>query len=137
MNITNRTINFKGINNLPNSEDKKTTKEYIKMAISDLIKDAERMVPENGKYTPLSAYIEVTKKNNTARIAIEHDPINPKTQRVLNIGVYKNGTDKIHSRYPISGTKKEIINYLSSKDAPAEIYKHIKELSDKVDKSFE
>ena len=133
MNITNNIINFKGKSNLPSSENKKTTQDYIKMAISDLVKDAERMVPENGKYTPLSAYIEITGKYNTARVAIEHDPLNPKTQRVLNIGVCKNGTDKIYSRYLISGTKKEIISYLNSENTPDEIYKHIMGLSDKVD----
>ena len=137
MNITNNLINFKGIKKMPDSENNKTTKNYIEAAIAGLIEDAERMVPENGQYKPLATYIEVKGKHNTARVAIEHDPLNPKTQRVLNVGVYKNGTDKIYSRYPISGTKKEIMDYLGSKNAPAEIYTHIKELSDKVDKNYQ
>ncbi len=135
--ITNNKINFQGLSK-PQSRKKMTDeevlKEYIKEATQYLAKGGERMVPENGKYTPYSVFVEVKGTSNIARVAIEHDPLDPKTQRLINIGVYKNGSNKIYSRYPISGTKKEILEYLKSKKSQDEIYNHIIELSDKVNK---
>ena len=134
MKIAFNNINFKGITNPNNKEmiDTKTLKEYVNIATKKLV-DSERMIPENGQYAPLAVYVEVKGENKTARVAVEHDPLDPKNQRVLNIGVYENGSDKVYSMYTVSGTKKEILDYLKDEKSSEDIYKHIVELSERLE----
>ena len=136
MNVTfNKITGFKGIdktNSSKNMIDTKTLKEYVNIAADKLV-DNERMIPENGQYAPLAVYVDIKGEEKTARIAVEHDPINPKTQRVINLGVHKNGSDKMYSMYTVSGTKKEILNYLKNKKSKEEIYNHIVDLANRVE----
>lgn len=140
MNVLN-IVSFKGIYNVQNKNNdgnikKDRLKDYVKEALSSLAEDGERSIPENGRFSPRAVYLNVAGTQNNGRIAVEYDPREPKTQRLLNVGVSRKGTDKIISRYPVVGTKAEILNYLKDKKSIDEIHNHIVELSDKVDKQY-
>lgn len=139
MNVLNL-VSFKGTHNVQNNDksyiEKDKLKDYVKEALSSLAKDGERSIPENGRFSPRAVYLNVVGTQNNGRIAVEFDPREPKTKRLLNVGVLKKGSDKIISRYPVVGTKSQILDYLKDEKSIDEIHNHIVELSDKVDKQY-
>lgn len=141
MNLVNL-INFKGAHNVQNQSDNNTVdsnnklKSYIKEALSSLAKDGERNIPENGKFHPRAVYLDVVGTQNNGRVAVEFNPKEPNAGRVLNVGVSRNRSDKITSRYLKEGTKNEILNYLKNEESTDEVQSCIKELSKKVDEQY-
>ncbi len=136
--ITNGYINFRGLNKVEQKplSNKEKTKKSMNAALDYIKENAERRVPENGKYTKLMALFDINGTSNEARIAIEYDPVDPKNKRTVTAGVVRKGTDRLYTSYISTGTKKEILEFLNSKECPDTVYKSVKKLSSKVDEYF-
>lgn len=94
---------------------------------------AEKEVPENGLFKHCFVTIVIPKSNNKGLISIEPDPKNPKELRTLIVGAHHKNRDRLSSNIMITGTKKEIMDYLKSDDNREEIVNSILELSKSVD----
>ncbi len=126
---TNKKV--EGMQNKPEAINELTNK------LRDILSQrAEREVPQNGKFSPVSVSFTVPDTQNKAKVAIEPDFINPKNSRRLSVASYRIGSDRLISSYIFKGTKQEIIDYLHNSESQDRIIKIIKHLSDSVDEYY-
>lgn len=104
-----------------------------KEVLSDI---AQREVPENGQFKKVFVSFKVPETQNEALITIEHDSKEPKTQRILSVGVHHQNSDRLVSNFLLKGTKKEILDYLKDDKNNQDIINYINHLSGKVDESY-
>ena len=108
-------------------------KKLTDMAVSYLRNVSERTVPENGKFANSFVTIELPESQNIALISIEPSAKEPKTQRILLVGVHNKYSDRIFSNYMFTGTKKEVLDYIDGGKNNSEIIDSINTLSKKAD----
>ncbi|MCD7780279.1 MAG: hypothetical protein LUH05_06360 [Candidatus Gastranaerophilales bacterium] len=108
----------------------------IKKGAEILNQNAERQVPENGKFNRVFVAFDIPETQNEAIISIEHDELNPKESRRLSVGVHHNNKDRLFSNYILKGTKKEILSYLNNTDNHKEILDSVNNLSQKTDEYY-
>jgi len=137
-NNNNFIASFSGIKrNKPAMLDK-TAKMNILVPKSKevLLGIAERAVPENGQFKKVFVSFRIPESQNEALLTIEHDSKEPKTQRLLSIGVHHQNSDRLISNFLLRGTKKEILTYLKDDKNSKIIIDYVNHLSDKVDESY-
>ena len=88
---------------------------------------------KNGKFRKIFVAFDIPQTQNEALITIEHDAIDPKTNRRLSVGVHRQNSDRITSNYIFKGPKKEVLDYLKNNDNQNELYKIVTDLSKSVD----
>lgn len=103
-----------------------TTKEVL----TDI---AEKEVPENGQFRKVFVSFDIPNSTNEAKLIIEQDETEPKTQRRLSVGVHHQNSDRLISNYLLKGTKKEIIDFLKDDNNNQEIIDAVNILSSKTD----
>lgn len=122
MNVNNHNNNYNTTFKTTNGENKVPLDKEAKMNIlmdvckKDLLEEGERMIPENGKFSKVIIGFYVPETNNMGMFKVEHDTKDPKTQRILSIGVYHKNSDRVISNILKVGTKKEILDYVKSKE---------------------
>ncbi len=119
--------------NSPMPDRDEIIKKLTNMAVSYLKDVSERAVPENGKFTNSFVTIELPESQNIALISIEPSAKEPKTQRILLVGVRNKYSDRIFSNYMFTGTKKEVLDYIDGGKNNSEIIESINTLSKKAD----
>lgn len=119
--------------NSPMPDRDEIIKKLTNMAVSYLKDVSERAVPENGKFTNSFVTIELPESQNIALISIEPSAKEPKTQRILLVGVHNKHSDRIFSNYMFTGTKKEVLDYIDGGKNNSEIIESINTLSKKAD----
>ena len=98
-----------------------------------LFERAQREMPQNGKFSKFGTVIDIPKTNNQAVFTINYDYENPRSERVLTLGVRHKNSDRMILNLMFSGTKEEILQKLSSKDDIQEFVSVIQKLSKEVD----
>lgn len=117
--------------------DKETVLNKIVTKSNEMIASAaEKQVPENGKFTPLTISYNIPDSMNMAKITIECDENEPKTTRRVSVGVHHQNADRLISNYIFKGDKSKVIEYLNNADNSSEFIKTIKELSEKTDNYY-
>ncbi len=134
-NYNNYNSSFSGIDKdkIPMLSDDEKTNLLIEKSRDILYQRAEREVPENGKFRKIFVAFDIPQTQNEALITIEHDAIDPKTNRRLSVGVHRQNSDRITSNYIFKGPKKEVLDYLKNNDNQNELYKIVTDLSKSVD----
>lgn len=95
---------------------------------------AEREVPENGPFaSKVFMAFDVPDSQNEALMVIEHDKIDPKTQRRLSVKLHRPNSDRYESHYMFKGTKQEILDYLNKAENQPDFINSVNELSKSVD----
>lgn len=116
----------------------KTMEEQIKKMINDVLKRAEREVPEYGEFAPVYEEFKNTDKELIATdfmLKITKPPKNienHQTRRYLEVVAYKLPAPYKTSRIIASGTKDEILNALKDETLCEKIDKAARELSDNL-----
>ncbi len=98
---------------------------------------AERLVPENGKFNSVAIDYKLPKSNNMAKVMIECDLEDPKTQRRISVGVHHKDRDRLISNYICKGTKKEVLDYLKAEENKQTFFDTINELSAKTNEYYD
>lgn len=142
-------MNVNNNNNIYNTSFKSTSGEnemsldknadmilLMDLCTKDLSEKGERMIPENGKFSKVMVGFYVPNSNNKGMFKVEHDTEDPKTQRILSIGVYHKNSDRVISNILKVGTKKEILDYVKSKENTQVFIDTINALSEKTDEYY-
>lgn len=118
----------------------RTKEEKIKMLIpvcKQVLSDiAEREVPENGKFLKVYVDFPIPETMNEGILTIEHDEKDPKNLRRLSLGVHHQSKDRLFSNHLLTGTKKEIIDYLKDSSNQDKLIEFVSSLSDKNDEYY-
>lgn len=142
MNVNNHNNNYNTSFKSTSGENKMPLDKEAKMNIlmdvckKDLLEEGERMIPENGKFSKVIIGYYVPETNNMGMLRVEHNPKDPKTQRILSIGVYHKNSDRVISNILKVGTKKEILDYVKSKESTQIFIDTTNALSDKTDEYY-
>jgi len=139
--IRNENINFKGYTNMSSKEiepanneiNAEKLKDFNKKALNKIIESAEFQLAQNGKCAPYVFYLDDSYSQNRIRYAIEYDPNEPKDKRIFSVGVSKMYSDKMAQEFLFKGTKKEVLEHLTSIEAQEEIYETILKLTNKIE----
>lgn len=135
-NFNKTNINFSGINK-DKPQKMLSREERMNLLMSQvrtiLLEDAERQVPENGQFRRVNTLFDIPETSNEGILSIEHDELEPKTQRRLKMSVRHENSDRLVSNYILKGTKKEILDYLKDDNNLAKLIEIANELSDKTD----
>ncbi len=133
-------IKFTGVqkgSGTTNVQDNKDKMDYFVNKTREVLAErAEMEVPENGKFSSVSASFKIPDTQNKARIIISHDELEPKNLRRLSVGVHHINSDRLTSNYILKGTKKEILDYLKDQKSQDELIGIIGHLSESVDKYY-
>ncbi len=111
-------------------------KIIIPKAQAYLAETAQREVPENGLFTKVYAAFEVPDSNNNGLLYIIPHPKNNKTERIFLIGVHHKNSDRLFSNEILTGTKKEIINFIKDSKNQKEITDTVYKLSKQSDSFY-
>lgn len=135
-----------GINNLYNTafagakDAKKVARtpeehfnHFTELIFNHLYERSQREVPENGKFTPLSASYNIPNTNNRAMLSVEYDLLEPKTQRRIFAIACRKDSDKIVKSQLFKGSKSEILAYLNDNTNREKFINTAKKLSDSLD----
>lgn len=139
MNINNNFNNYDtSFNGIEKKEQKVFNMNEAMTVLMNACKDmlgnaAERKVPENGIFGKVSVAFGIPKSNNSGLFYITHSGEDPKTQRVLSVGVHHKNSDRMISNILAKGTKEEILAYLKSEENTQEIIDIVTNLSAKID----
>lgn len=137
--------NFNNYKTSFNGVEKKETKMFDKNRAMNVLvttckeelhKSAERKVPENGIFGKVSIAFGIPKSDNKGLFYITHSAENPKDQRVLSVGVHHKNSDRMTSNILLTGTKKEILEYLKSEENTQALIDTVNHLSDKTDEYY-
>lgn len=137
-NFNNYKASFSGIEKKENKMfDKNKAMNILMTSCKEgLYNAAERKVPQNGIFSKISVAFEIPKSNNEGLLYITHSAEDPKTQRVLSVGVHHKNSDRMISNILLKGTKEEILANLSSKENTQELVNIVNHLSDKTDEYY-
>ncbi len=136
LNNYNNSIDF-GKKGKPVKVDRSIRMNVLATKVKEiLLEQSERRIPENGKFGKVSMGFYVPDSDNMGILYAEYDPKDPKTQRILSVGVYHKNSDRITSNIVAKGTKKEILEYLKSQDNNEELIKTIDDLSAATDEYY-
>ena len=139
MNNINNNFNSQNNGQISNNKGQKLLSgdERLNIIVEDvqkiLAERSEREVPENGKFLRVGMFFPIPDTSNEAVLSIVHDELEPKDKRRFEVGVRHKYSDKITSQDIISGTKKEIIEYLKNSNNKDVLKKTVLELSKYVD----
>ncbi|MBQ4122731.1 hypothetical protein IJD44_03285 [bacterium] len=142
MRINNKFNNYKtSFNGIDKKETKMTEKNEDMKFLLNACKEglhnaAELKVPENGQFGRVSVGFVIPDSNNKGLLYITHSEENPKTQRLLSVGVHHKNSDRVISNLLLDGNKQEILEYLKSEENTQSIVDIINGLSDKTDEFY-
>lgn len=119
----------------PMSNDDLTFK-LINASMEYLNNAVEREVPENGKFTKVYVSFDIPESSNLGLLYVTHDEEDPKTKRRLILGVRHKNRDRLVSNQLLTGTKEDILKYLSDLNNKAEIKALLCDLSNKSDEYY-
>lgn len=142
MNINNNFNNYNtSFNGIEKKEQKMFDMNEAMTVLMNACKDglcnaAERKVPENGIFGKVSVAFTIPKSDNKGLLYITHNGENPKTQRVLSVGVHHKNSDRMISNILAEGTKEEILSYLKSGENTQELIDIVNHLSDKTNEYY-
>ncbi len=137
-NLDTGKIFFTGVKKDSNVETDKNAvfKKIVRTSNEIIASSAERQVPENGKFKPVSVGYHIPGSQNMAKVIVECDGEEPKTQRRIRVGVHHQDRDRLTSNYIYKGTKKEVLEYLSDEKNLAQFIETIKKLAAETDKYY-
>lgn len=133
-NINQYNSSFSGIKKDKTSMTKdEKTMFLLEKGMGVLHDRAEREVPENGKFTRLFIAFKVPETQNEAIVAIEHDALNPKDSRRVSVGVHRECSPRLESKYIFKGTKKEVLDFVKNEETIDKLFSSVNDLSNSVD----
>lgn len=134
-NYNNCSASFSGVRKETGKmPDKETVLNKIVTTSNGMLASAaEKQVPENGKFKPITIEYKIPDTVNMAKITIECDENEPKATRRLSVGVHHQNADRLISNYVFKGDKNQVIEYLNNADNAPDFVNTIKELSEKTD----
>jgi len=135
-NLNNYNPIFSGGNNKEMPKRELNTAELAEKC-TELLKDAaERQVPENDKFRKLFAAFYIPNSQFEVWISASHDEIQPKNMRRISVEVHHKNSDKFFSQYIYKGTKKEILNFLGSKNSQKTILEAVEQLHKRAEEDY-
>ena len=137
-NYNNYSASFSGVRKeMGKMPDKDTVlKKIVTTSNGMLASAAEKQLPENGKFKPITIEYKIPDTMNMAKIGIEYDENEPKSMRRLTVGVHHQNADRLISNYVFKGDKNQVIEYLNNADNAPDFVNTIKELSEKTDNYY-
>ena len=116
----------------------KLTKEEKQLLIfnrlaEELIKGLQTKIPKSSAFPPFGFGFDIIDSSNHGLMRIEYYR---EDQRMLRLGVYRKGTDRLYSNYLKTGTNEALITYLQDSCRIPEWLEAMNHLSAKVDDYF-
>lgn len=94
----------------------RTTEEQMQLltrrAAEVMIQRIENEVPQSGNFRNISVSFMIPETQNRAVLLIEHSLTGTPEQRRLQVGVLRDGTDRLCSNYLMHDTNEKIVKYL-------------------------
>ena len=94
------------------------------------MKGLSNQIPEKGIFRPYGFTFDVYGTQNKGMMQVEYKC---GADRMLKLGVLREGTDRLYSHFLPSGTNQELIAYLEAPNSLSDWLDSIKHLSDSVD----
>ena len=101
-----------------------------------MIQRIQKEIPQRGSFGKISVSFDIPETKNSAMLLLEHSLTGTPDQRRLQIGVRREGTDRLHSNYLMHDTNENIIKYLERHDIIDVLIPYYKMHSEKVDEEL-
>ena len=112
---------------LTNQEKQRLVMERL---AEELVKGLRTRIPEKGIFKPYGFRFDVYGTKNVGMMQVEYKS---GADRILKLGVLREGTDRLYSNFLPSGTNQDLIAYLENPDNLSDWLTSIQHLSDTVD----
>lgn len=107
-----------------------------KKTMPELVAIGMNGMPELSREQGCTVSFDIPGAGNTARMTVMpkdvHAPSDEKWQ--FEVGVHAQGSDRLHSHFLFSGTKAQVLAWVTTEAAQQAVIQSIRELSDRVDK---
>ena len=106
----------------------------MKRVAEELVKGLRTQVPEKGIFQPYGFHFDIFGTKNQGMMQVEYKS---GADRMLKLGVFRKGTDRLYSHFLPRGTNQELIAYLEDPNSLTDWLDSIKHLSDTVDDNWD
>ena len=135
-NLNNYNTAFNGVNNKEMQKRKLNTAELTAKCTAMLKEDAERRMPENGRFRKFCAAFDIPETRFEAWISASNDEIQPKDMRRIAVEVHHQNSDKFYSQYIYKGAKQEILKFLDDEKSQKIILDAVIQLQKRAEEDY-